>query len=390
MRLSTVFTPRVISCAEEVADHTVLPRGCLPDLDSLLREYGVSLFVEDKREEGATIDCSFTGTLNSIQKQAANTLLATDIGVLVAPPGTGKTVVGAFLIAARGRNTLVLVHRKPLFDQWVAQLSLFLGKKPSEIGQIGSGKSRPTGEIEVAMMQSLVRLGHVADLVANYGHVIVDECHHVPAVSFERILSEVKARFVVGLTATPHRRDGQQPILHMQLGPVRFKVDSRNKNARNSFAHLLFVRETSFIPNALAEQGGIQELYAMLAADRERNELICTDIIRALEEKRFPVVLTERRDHLKVLAERLRPYVPHLVILHGTMRTAAREEALDELAAVPEGESRLILATGRYIGEGWTHFFSLCPFRGRALLFNMPADFIVPTSVRQKFGFMTT
>ena len=234
MRLSTALTPRVIACAEELSEHIALPRGCWPEAEALLAGYGVAHSVEDKREEGAALECSFTGTLTSSQERAAKALLAHDMGVLVAPPGTGKTVIGTFLIAMRRRNTLVLVHRKPLLDQWVAQLSLFLGKEPKEIGQIGSGKDRPTGEIDVAMMQSLIRRGRVADLVASYGHVIVDECHHVPAVSFERVLSEVKAKFVTGLTATPRRRDGQQPILHMQLGPVRFFVDSRNKSAQRA------------------------------------------------------------------------------------------------------------------------------------------------------------
>ena len=318
-----------------------------------MNEHGIFLSVLDKREEGAVLDYSFTGTLTSVQEQAAKALLAHDTGVLVAPPGIGKTVVGTYLIAMRCRNTLVLVHRKPLLDQWVAQLTLFLGKAPKEIGQIGSGKNKPTGKIDVAMMQSLVRLGRVANLVAGYGHIIVDECHHVPAVSFERVLSEVKARFVTGLTATPRRRDGQQPILHMQLGPVRFTVDSRNKNAQRPFAHSLIVRETRFAPKTLSDRTGIQELYAMLAADQTRNELICADVIRALEDRRSCIVLTERRAHLESLAEKLREYVPHLIVLHGTMKTSARREALARLATVPDGEARLLLATGRYIGEGF-------------------------------------
>ena len=251
MRLSTALTPRVIACAEELSEHIALPRGCWPNVEALLNEYGIALSVDDKREEGAALDCSFTGTLTSSQERAAKALLAHDIGVLVAPPGTGKTVVGIFLITMRHRSTLVLVHRKPLLDQWVAQLALFLGKEPKEIGQIGSGKNRPTGEVDVAMIQSLVRLGRVADLVAGYGHIIVDECHHVPAVSFERVLSEAKAKFITGLTATPRRRDGQQPILHMQLGPVRFAVDSRNKNVQTA---ICAISQLSARPSSLLKR----------------------------------------------------------------------------------------------------------------------------------------
>ena len=353
MRLSTALTPRVIACAEELSEHIALPRGCWPEVEALLNAYGIALSVVDKREEGAALDCSFTGTLTSSQERAAKALLARDIGVLVAPPGTGKTVVGIFLITMRHRNTLVLVHRKPLLDQWVAQLALFLGKEPKEIGQIGSGKNRPTGEVDVAMIQSLIRLGRVADLVAGYGHIIVDECHHVPAVSFERVLSEVKARFITGLTATPRRRDGQQPILHMQLGPVRFAVDSRNKNVQRPFVQSLVVRETEFAIKEQAERTTIQRLYSRLAADQARNRLICKDVIQALEDRRSPIVLTERRDHLEMLADRLREHVPDLVVLHGKMKTSARREALAHFATVPDGKPRLLLATGRYIGEGF-------------------------------------
>jgi len=353
MRLSTALTPRVIACAEELSEHIALPRGCWPDVEALLNEYGIALSVVDRREEGAALDCSFTGTLTSSQERAAKALLTHDIGVLVAPPGMGKTVVGTFLISMRRRNTLVLVHRKPLLDQWVAQLAMFLGKMPKEIGQIGSGKNRPTGEVDVAMMQSLIRIGRVADLVAGYGHVIVDECHHVPAVSFERVLSEVKARFVTGLTATPRRRDGQQPILHMQLGPVRFAVDSRSKNSLHSFARTLIVRETEFVIIQQTERSTIQELYSMLAIDEARNDLICKDIIQSLEDGRSPIVLTERREHLEKLAAQLRVYVPQLAMLHGTMKASARREALAHFVTVPGDKPRLLLATGRYIGEGF-------------------------------------
>ena len=395
MRLSTALTPRVIACAEDLSEHIALPRGCWPEVETLLSEYGIALSVMDKREEGTALDCSFTGTLTSSQERAAKALMTHDIGVLVAPPGTGKTVVGTFLITVRHRNTLVLVHRKPLLDQWVAQLALFLGKEPKEIGQIGSGKNRRTGEVDVAMIQSLIRLGSVADLVAGYGHIIVDECHHVPAVSFERVLSEVKARFITGLTATPRRRDGQQPILHMQLDPVRFAVDSRSKNSERPFAQSLVVRETEFAIRQQAERTTIQELYSMLAADEARNDLICKDIVQSLEDGRSPIVLTERREHLEKLAAELRAYVPHLAVLHGTMKASARREALAHFVTVPNGKPRLLLATGRYIGEGFddarldTLFLALpVSWKGTLIQYSGRLHRLIPA--RQKCGYTTT
>lgn len=353
MRLSTALTPRVISCAEELERHVGLPRGCRSDLEALLGEHGVGLDVEDKRENGEALQVAFRGELTPVQSEAARDLLAHDIGVFVAPPGVGKTVVGAFVVAQRGRSTLVLVHRRPLLDQWRAQLSLFLGLDLKAIGQAGGGKHSANGQLDVAMIQSLVRGGKVADLVAGYGQVIVDECHHVPAVSFERVLAEVKARYVVGLTATPQRRDGQHPITEMQLGPVRFTVDAKSQAARRPFEHRLVVRETSFLDPNRSRTASIQELYGALAADQQRNELILNDVIASLEEGRSPILLTERKDHLEFFAERLERFARHLVVLHGTMTARGRKAAKAQLADIPASQERLVLATGRYIGEGF-------------------------------------
>jgi superfamily II DNA or RNA helicase len=353
MRLSTALTPRIVACAEELPRHIALPRGCVGDLEMLLNEYGVQLAVEDRREEGEPLTVRFDGELTTLQQRAARALLRHETGVVVAPPGVGKTVLGTYVIAQRARSTLVLVHRQPLLDQWVAQLSMFLGVAEKEIGRIGGGKRKPNGRLDVAMLQSLVRKGAVDDLVAGYGHVIVDECHHVPAVSFERVLSEVKARYILGLTATPQRRDGHHPILEMQLGPVRFLVDAKNHAAKRPFEHRLVVRETAFRLDGTRPDLGIQEVYRALAADEARNRMIIEDVVQALRDGRSPVLLTERRDHLEHLAERLRPVVRHLVVLQGGMTPKDRRELGATLAAVPDGEDRLVLATGRYIGEGF-------------------------------------
>jgi superfamily II DNA or RNA helicase len=205
----------------------------------------------------------------------------------------------------------------------------------------------------VATIQSLVRKDSVADLVASYGQVIVDECHHLPAVQFERVLREVKARFVVGLTATPQRRDGHHPITEMQLGPVRFKVDVKVQARARPFEHRLIVRETSYRASASREKNGIQELYASLARDEARNVLILNDVVRALEEGRSPILLTERKEHLEYFRSRLERVARHLVVLQGGMGAKADRAVRAQLEAIPQDEERLLLATGRYIGEGF-------------------------------------
>jgi superfamily II DNA or RNA helicase len=353
MRLSTALTPRVIACGEDLREHIALPRGCLPEAEAMLREYGVTLRIEDERERGKEVDFTFQGVLTSLQEQAVKEMLAHDTGVFVAPPGIGKTVVGTYLIATRKTSTLILVHRKPLLDQWVGQLALFLGVGSKDIGQIGAGNVKPNGYLDVAMVQSLIRRGSVSDVVAGYGQVIQDEAHHSPAVSFERVLAEAKAKYVVGLTATPQRRDGLHPILHMQLGPVRFAVDAKNQDARRPFAQKLIVRETGFLPIGLDEDADIQKLYSALAADQRRNDLIFDDVVRALEERRSPILLTERRDHLEHFADRLRGFTRNLVVLHGGMKPRERRNVIAQLASIPEDEERLLVATGRYIGEGF-------------------------------------
>jgi len=353
MRLSTARTPRIISCAEDLPGHIGLPRGCWAALDALLQTHSIEPDIDDQRTEGEPLALQFHGKLTDMQERALEALLTHEAGVFVAPPGTGKTVVGAHLIASRGRNALIIVHRTQLVDQWRQQLGVFLEMKPSDIGQIGGGKRKPTGVVDIAMIQSLVRREEVDDIVASYGHVLVDECHHVPAVSFERVMRGVRARYVTGLTATPKRRDGHHPILRMQIGPTRYAVDPRNQAARRPFQHHLIVRKTPFRLHPPSDAPTIQEIYSQLAASEKRNEMIIDDVIRAMEDGRSPILLTERREHLEFLAEQLGRVTRNLVVLKGGVRAKRRAEIAKTLASIPDSEERLLIATGRFVGEGF-------------------------------------
>ena len=353
VRLSTARTPRVISRAEEHPQHVGLPRGCVDDLEELLSKHGIDLSVDDKRTDGSDLDLVFHGELTPIQDQVVETMIERDIGVFVAPPGSGKTVVGANLVSRRKRNTLVLVHRTQLLEQWKSQLSIFLDLKPNQVGQIGGGKRKPNGRLDVATFQSLDREGGVDDSIATYGHVIVDECHHVPSVSFERVMREVKARYVVGLTATPRRRDGHHPISQFQLGAVRYTIDAKSQAAARPFDHKLIIRETAFRLSGDAAEAGIQEIYRHLAEDERRNQMILDDVIHALKEGRAPLLLTKRRDHLEYFSERLSGLTRNLIILQGGMKIRDRRAAIEQLTTIPETEERLVLATGQFIGEGF-------------------------------------
>jgi superfamily II DNA or RNA helicase len=356
MRLPTYDKPRIIACAEDHSQHIGLPRGCLDDLLETLSALNVKPVVRDERYAGQELNARFLGDLRPEQLVAAQAMLAHDTGVLAATTAFGKTVVAAWLIAQRGVNTLVLVHRRQLQQQWIERLSTFLGIPARAIGRIGGGRRRPTGLLDVAIIQSMVRKGVVDDLVASYGHLIVDECHHLSAQSFEQVARQAKAKFVTGLSATVTRKDGHHPIIFMQCGPARFRLSARYCVATHPFEHTVMVRPTGFRPLRPAEPNlriQFHKLYEELIADEERNRLIYQDVTQAVRDGRSPLVLTERNEHLDSLANQLALEVQHLVVLRGGMGKKELEALQARLAAIPAEEGRVLLATGRYIGEGF-------------------------------------
>ncbi len=355
MRLPTFGKPRIISCAELYPKHIALPRGCLDDVLSLLGNLRVAVELRDERQDGQPVGTTFLGELTPGQEEAAQALLKHETGVLAAATGFGKTVVAAKVIAARNRNALVLVHRRQLLDQWLARLGTFLDITPDKIGVIHGGKKKPTGVIDIALMQSLVRKGVVSDLIADYGHVVVDECHHLSAVGFEAIARAAKARYVLGLSATVTRKDGHHPIIFMQCGPVRYRVNARKQAAERPFDHKVIFRRTEFrlARSHPDERPAIQDVYTQLAQNAARNDLIFDDILSALEAGRSPVVITERKDHLDLLAQRLSKFAKNVIVLQGGMSARQSRDAAESLASVPDNKERLLLATGRYLGEGF-------------------------------------
>ena len=245
MRRSTFGIPRIVACAELLSHYVALPRGCRESLEELLGELGIRLRLRDERNPGHSVEVTFLGRLTAEQEAAANALLPYDTGVLSAATAFGKTVVAASVIATRKTNTLVLVHRRQLMDQWAARLGVFLDLPDSAIGRIGGGKRKPSGIVDVAVIQSLVRDKEVDNIVADYGHLVVDECHHLSAVSFEAVARRAKAKYVLGLSATVTRKDGHHPIVFMQCGPVRHRVNAKDQAGRRPFLHRAILRHTA-------------------------------------------------------------------------------------------------------------------------------------------------
>ncbi|CRN00158.1 MULTISPECIES: TOTE conflict system archaeo-eukaryotic primase domain-containing protein [Pseudomonas] len=351
MRMSVWNKPRIIGCAQNFPKHIALPRGCLDAALELLEENGVTPILKDERFAGDPIDVSFLGILRSDQEAAVSAMLSHDTGILCAPTAFGKTVSAAALIAARGINTLVLVHRTELLRQWQERLQAFLRVGNGVVGTLGGGKAKLTGIIDIAVMQSLSRKGEISDQVKNYGQIIVDECHHLSAVSFEALLRSASARYVLGLTATPVRRDGQQPIIFMQCGPIRHSA-ARPASAPHDLSVIpRLLPKPIVVPDGV----GIQDVFRRLADDSERTANIVSEIELAYNDGRKILVLTERTEHVDALELELQQRVHNLFTLHGRVSKKQRISRMHELESLPPDAPRVLLATGKLVGEGFDH-----------------------------------
>lgn len=364
--------PRIISCSDETEDYLCLPRGCEADVRAFFEELKIEPEFIEKTNLGRSIEVEFNGRLRDEQPLALDQLLKHDIGVLSGTTAFGKTVVAINLIAERKVNTLIIVDKVNLVTQWKKRLTEFLtinealpevievktkGRKKvnSTIGQLGAGKDNLSGIIDIAVMQSLNRMGEVKDCVKNYGMIIVDECHHISAFSFETILKSSNAKYVYGLTATPIRKDGHQPIIFMQCGSIRFKDDAKKQAAKRPFEHYVIPRFTSLrVPLDKNEKDvSIQELYSEIVVNELRNQLIVDDIVRNFESGRNCLVLTERTAHVELLAKKLRERIPEVISLTGGMGVKRTREIMIQISETPADKPLTLVATGKYIGEGF-------------------------------------
>jgi len=348
LRLSTFQIPRLVKCYEEDIYHLHLPRGIFEDIRKTTSEAGSELSVVDERSNLERLSFKFRGSLTQSQEGAVQNLLVHDMGVLVAPPGAGKTVMGCFVVAQRSLPTLILAHRKPILDQWRVRLMELLGLASRQIGQVGGGRQRRSGIIDLAMIQSLRSIDDLEAFFANYGFIVVDECHHLPAFTFESSIKRAPARNLLGLTATPYRRDGLQNIITMQCGPIRCELE----DVPADLSLKLNVRETPFaFPTE--EHPSIQDIFRQVAKDEPRNSLIEEDVIGALNDGRQCLILTQRKEHCRSLADRLtqKGKVPY--VLSGAVGKRERSSILEAIENASPQKELLVIATGQYLGEGF-------------------------------------
>ncbi|MDP4175951.1 MAG: DEAD/DEAH box helicase family protein, partial [Bacteroidota bacterium] len=355
MRLSTYNKPRVISCHEDYPDYIALPRGCLEEIKKLLSTLSINIQIVDNRNTGKTVDVEFSGQLMHEQEEAVKAITSHDMGILAASTAFGKTVIAINIIARRKVNTLILVHRKQLMGQWVNRLSEFLQIDPKEIGTYGGGKRKTTGKIDVALIQSISRKNEVDSIISEYGQIIIDECHHISAFSFELAIKNAPAKYILGLSATITRKDGHHPIIVMRCGPVRYSDDPKKQAEKRPFDHLILPRFTGFrMPIEKTEKElTIQELYSEITINEARNLFISEDVIRNFEKGRNSLILTERTVHVKLLKELLCKKISDVHMLTGSMGTKETKNTLRKIVETPLEKPLTLIATGKFIGEGF-------------------------------------
>ena len=357
MHLPLYNIPRYIDCSKENDDYLLLPRGNLPKVIEKLEEANAKYEITDERETGQKIDLQFTGKLYDEQKDALKALLKEDVGILSAGTGFGKTVVASALIAERNVNTLILVQSHALLEQWKKAIKQFLDITP---GTIAAGKDKSTGIVDIAIVNSLIEKGsdELRHRSYKYGMLIVDECHHVSAFSTENLVASFKAKYVYGLTATPIRRDGHQKIIFYQCGSVLYSTTTKQMNAAQDFAHYFIPRFSSFhyVPELTESKNpSINQYYEKLISNSTRNELIIADVKNAVKDGRTPLILSERIEHLNILYEKLSNSAQNVIFITGRGTQKQKNETLEKLKAVPADESLIILATGKYAGEGFDY-----------------------------------
>ena len=370
MGFSTRDNPRIVACSEDFDDYISIPRGLHEKLKEKLEEGKIPYLVNDERQKGSKIHVEFSGELYPEQRKAAEEMLRHENGILHAATAFGKTAVGAYLIAERKTNTLVLVHNKEIMNNWLEDLQKFLDideqppeyvtpkgrvkRRKSVIGARYAGHNSMTGIVDVVMLSSLGKPGNIDTVVKDYGLVLIDECHHCASDTAEAVVKEVSARYVYGLTATPKRDDGQEQKLFMQIGPVRYRFSAKDQVKLQGIDHYVYPRFTRLL-NTTGQDWKINEAYAAVRSSEVRNRQIISDVEDCLSQERTPLVLTKFRDHADTLLEMLQDKADHVFLLKGGKSRKENEQIREKMRNVPANESMVLVAIGKYIGEGFNY-----------------------------------
>ena len=366
MGLSTKGIPRIVFCGYDEAGYICIPRALLDSVIDRFNEVGISFTLTDNRCSGTPLDVSFNGTLYEEQMRAAKAILEHDNGILAATTSFGKTVVGAYMIAQRKTNTLILVHNTEIQKNWIEDLNKFLDvnaelpeyktktgrvkKRKNIIGKLHAGHNSMTGIIDVAIFSSLGKGKEINPMLEQYGMVIMDECHHGAAQTVEDIVGSAKAKYVYGLTATPKREDGLEKKVFMQFGPIRFRYTAKERAEKQGIDHFVYPRFTRLVSTSNLK---VTEANRAVIECESRNEQIISDVVNCIQNGRTPLVLTKYKEHAELLYQRLQGKADHVYLLQGGGSRKAKDEMRIQMRAVPDAESIVLVAIDKYIGEGF-------------------------------------
>ena len=325
--------PRVIKNYEEDENYLKLPRGLTSKVISLFNEYKIKYELSDKRFSNKEEFPEVTYTLRDEQKKAIQNISKNDYCICVAPPGFGKTLIGAKMIEKRLCNTLIVVNKNMLLNQWIERFVEYFNMDKKDIGYLGKGKNKLNSKLDIATMQSLK---NQPQIIENYSQVIVDECHHIPAVTFELIVKQFKGKYILGLSATPNRKDGLQPILFQQLGDIAYEFKKKR-----TISHELELIKTDFTSTA----DNYSQIISELSCDEKRNRLIINEVIKNKDRK--ILILTDRLEHITELEKLLNEKEIDYVSVHGGLSKKIQSQNIKLVY-----EKDLILATTSFFGEG--------------------------------------
>lgn len=355
LNYSNYQTRRIISQSDETEDEILLPYGLKEQLMAHLERAGIPFETAQETTAGEVLHTSFTGELRPQQVTALQKLLPYDTGIVESATGSGKTVMGTALITKKNCSTLVVVPSREILSGWLRDMKTFMDFSEMDMdgpGVLGAGKNTLTGKVDLAMVQSLQKQKNLEELLSPYGMIIIDECHHSFAKTYQPLFQKSKARFRYGFSATPKRTDQQEPVIYMELGEVRTRFTAKDQAASQNFArYFKQVECLSVLP--MAEKTPLAEAYQLIVDNEARNERIHADVREALQQKRSVLVLTKHKEHARKLYELMKDDAEQSVLLIGGLPAKEKKEMKERLENQDPDKTFLMVGTGAYIGEGF-------------------------------------